>query len=75
MGANDVTAMLYSIAITVAIFAVTGSVMPSLDLTWHLTLSLFYFNSTLNPFLYCWKIREVRQAVKGTIRKLNCLSS
>lgn len=62
-------------AITVAIFAVTGSVTPSLDLTWHLTLSLFYFNSTLNPFLYCWKIREVRQAVKGTIRKLNCLSS
>ena len=22
------------------------------------------FNSTLNPFLYCWKISEVRQAVK-----------
>ena len=27
-----------------------------------------YFNSTLNPFLYCWKVREVRQAVKQTIR-------
>ena len=59
-------------AITVAVFAVSGSVTPSLGLTWHLTLSLLYFNSTLNPFLYCWKIREVRQAVKGTIRKLNC---
>lgn len=62
-------------AITVTIFAVTKSVTPSLDLTWHITLSLLYFNSTLNPFLYCWKIKEVRQAVKGTIRKLKCLSS
>ena len=26
-------------------------------------------NSTLNPFLYCWKIKEVRQAVKQTIRQ------
>ncbi|XP_022809627.1 probable G-protein coupled receptor 45, partial [Stylophora pistillata] len=29
-----------------------------------ITITLFYFNSTLNPFLYCWKISEVRQAVK-----------
>ena len=62
-------------AITVTIFAVNRSVTPSLDYTWHLTLSLLYFNSTLNPFLYCWKIKEVRQAVKGTLRKLKCLSS
>ena len=26
-------------------------------------------NSTLNPFLYCWKIKEVRRAVKQTIRQ------
>ena len=32
-----------------------------------ITSILTYFNSTLNPFLYCWKIREVRQAVKQTI--------
>ena len=30
---------------------------------------LAFFNSTLNPFLYCWKISEVRQAVKQTIRE------
>ena len=33
---------------------------------------LVYFNSTLNPFLYCWKISEVRQAVKRTIRQALC---
>ena len=30
---------------------------------------LVFFNSTLNPFLYCWKISEVRQVVKQTIRQ------
>ena len=30
------------------------------------------FNSTLNPFLYCWKISEVRRAVKQTIRQAIC---
>ena len=29
-------------------------------------------NSSLNPLLYCWKIREVRQAVKETLRQLSC---
>ena len=33
---------------------------------------LVFFNSTLNPFLYCWKISEVRRAVKQTIRKAIC---
>ena len=35
-------------------------------------LCLLYLNSSLNPILYCWKIREVKQAVKDTIRQLNC---
>ena len=34
--------------------------------------TLLYFNSTLNPFLYCWKISEVRKAVKQTIRQALC---
>ena len=37
-----------------------------------ITSVLVYFNSTLNPFLYCWKIEEVRQAVKQTIRQALC---
>ncbi len=34
--------------------------------------TLVFLNSSLNPILYCWKIREVKQAVKGTIRQLYC---
>ena len=39
------------------------------------TATLVYLNSSLNPLLYCWKIREVRQAVKDTIRQLSCSSN
>ena len=28
------------------------------------TVTLMFFNSTLNPILYCWKIKEVRRTVK-----------
>ena len=35
-----------------------------------ITTLLVYLKSTLNPFLYCWKIDEVRQAVKQTIRQV-----
>ena len=33
---------------------------------------LVHFNSTLNPFLYCWKISKVRRAMKRTIRQALC---
>ena len=40
-----------------------------------LGISLIYLNSSLNPFLYCWKISEVKQAVKETIREAHCCLS
>ena len=39
------------------------------------SLTSIFLNSSLNPILYCWKIREVRLAVKDTIRGLFCWSS
>ena len=43
-----------------------------LEVIREIAVVLVYFNSTLNPFLYCWKISEVRQAVKRTIRQALC---
>ena len=40
-----------------------------------LASTVVYFNSTLNPILFCWKIREVRQAVKTTVKQIRCFSS
>jgi len=39
---------------------------------WRATETLFLLNSSLNPILYCWKIREVKQAVRDTIRQFYC---
>ncbi|KAL9988885.1 hypothetical protein ACROYT_G003377 [Oculina patagonica] len=41
-----------------------GSLLISL----YFGLTLVYLNSSLNPILYCWKIREVRHAVKEILR-------
>ena len=46
--------------------AVTGDVWPVAE---GFTGTLIFFNSSLNPVLYCWRIREVRHAVKKTIRQ------
>ncbi|XP_078362246.1 histamine H2 receptor-like [Oculina patagonica] len=55
-------------AVVMALLAVQGSSL-SLFLTQGWALTLVYLNSSLNPVLYCWKIKEVRQAVKETIRQ------
>ena len=40
-----------------------------------LSSTLLYLNSSLNPIVYCWKIRDVRQQVKSTIRQFFCVSN
>ena len=40
--------------------------------TWGIAPILVSFNLTLNSFLHCWEIREVRQAVKQTVREALC---
>ena len=57
--------------IATATVVITGLDTPDIGLVWSVTVSLLLLNSLLNPFLYCWKIREVRQAVKDTIRQVN----
>ena len=35
-------------------------------------ITILFLNSSLNPLLYCWKIKEVRQAVKETLTWVSC---
>ena len=44
----------------------------SLILAGSYTITLVFLNSSLNPILYCWKIDEVRQAMKEAIRQMLC---
>ncbi|XP_078362208.1 adenosine receptor A3-like [Oculina patagonica] len=62
-------------AVAMALITVKG-LSSSLFLTQGWTVILVYLNSSLNPVLYCWKIKEVRQAVKETIRQVcTCFST
>ena len=57
--------------ITLALMAKSG-LSSSIYHTWSYAFTLVFLNSSLNPILYCWKIEEVRQAVKNTIRQVLC---
>ena len=57
--------------IVVGINVVTG-LPKSLNIAWAVAISLLLLNSSLNSFLYCWKMKEVRQAVKETVRQFCC---
>ena len=52
----------------VQVFITQRGQSQSVYIPWLSAVTLVYLNSSLNPILYCWKIREVRQAVKDTIR-------
>ena len=60
--------------VVIAVFAITGLATPSIELAWETTIVIASLNSSLNPFIYCWKIKEIRQAGKDTIRQLCCFS-
>ena len=61
-------------SIVIGIIVNQGS-SPFLDVMWESTVTLVCLNSSLNPVLYCWRIKEVKQEVKSTIRQILCLSN
>ena len=48
---------------------------PSRNLAVRLAITLILSNSSLNPILYCWRIRGVRKAVKDIIKQWFSCSS
>ena len=43
---------------------------PTIDLQ-HLqfyTVTLLFLNSTLNPLIYCWKMKRIQHTIVGTLR-------
>ena len=61
-------------ALLIPFVSVFSASEVSLIIVFGYTATLVFLNSSLNPFLYCWKIREVRQAVKDTLTQC-CLSN
>ena len=54
----------------VVALAHTRGYNSSFNVAVRLAISLVFLNSSLNPILYCWRIRGVRQVVKDIIRRL-----
>ncbi|XP_078345507.1 melanocyte-stimulating hormone receptor-like [Oculina patagonica] len=42
---------------------------------WNFATTLVFTNSSINPFLYCWRLRELRRAAVKTSRKMLCKQS
>ena len=71
------------LALVICYFPIFISIILEMATNWYRRGSVFhvcaatvvYFNSTLNPILFCWKIREVRLVVKTTVLQIRCFSS
>ena len=68
----QVTLVICYLPYSIAVALTPQRGMPlSTYLALQFTGTLVFLNSSLNPFLYCWKITEVRQAVKETLQQLH----
>ena len=61
--------------ISVVIILLSGWRSMTVDFVVACAGTFLYSNSSLNPILYCWKIKDVRRAMKITVRNLFCLQS
>ena len=56
--------------ISCVVFAKTNGETPLLSHLWYITLTLVFLNSSLNPLIYCWKMRHIRQTVMNILRNI-----
>ena len=54
------------------VFVVTSVFPINVMLSRSLASTVVFINSALNPFLYCWRIYEIREVVKQTCHELVC---
>ena len=59
----------FPVALVFIAHSATSQTISSM-MIFYFAISLVHFNSSLNPLLYCWKIREIRNAVKEILRNL-----
>ena len=52
------------------VFAQTIGETPLLSHLKYFTLTLVFLNSSLNPLIYCWKMRHIRQTVINILRNI-----
>ena len=48
-----------------------GKSIPVLLVLYHFSVTLLFLNSSLNPLIYCWKVRHIRRAVMDILRNIS----
>ncbi|EDO35166.1 predicted protein [Nematostella vectensis] len=43
-------------------------VSPEWKLAWNITTTVIYINSSMNPCLFCWRMKDIRSAVIKTVK-------
>ena len=56
----------FIVVVLISVFPIIALLSTSLAST------VVFINSALNPFLYCWRIHEIREVVKQTCHQLVC---
>ncbi|XP_078364991.1 trace amine-associated receptor 7e-like [Oculina patagonica] len=54
--------------VTMVVETFTGYTL-TVKIAYDYVTTVVYINSFLNPLVYCWRIKEIRQAIKNTLRK------
>ena len=60
----------YLLHLPSAMLYMTNTSEISFIVAFYASLFLIRLNSSLNPLVYCWRYREIRQSVKSTVKKL-----
>ena len=58
----------FPIIISLCVASITSKDLPEL---WHLADTVVFLNSSVNPFLYCWRLKEIRKAVLKILRQIS----
>ena len=58
------------LCVTVTLVRIRGYGSTDLDTMDKISRALVCFNSTLNPFIYCWRFHNIRSAVIETAKKI-----
>jgi len=60
------------IYVILTVFATSGKDWQT---EWNFAHTAVFMNSSINPVLYCWRLRELRAAVAKTVRQMLCKQS
>ena len=54
----------------VVLFILFGTIYKNWKAEWSFAVTVVHMNSSVNPILYCWRLRELRAAVFQTVKQL-----